>query len=126
MIRYLLSEKLPKSLKISDEKIDNARSKEYVHFRNGMESEWTPTYESRTTGKINSIDLIYFLRACGSNTVSISFLPYKRNARTEKPDLVFFGPKNTLENNQIGFILSTVCRPCFKFYEISFQLYIYF
>ena len=63
-----------KSLKISGEKIDNARSKEYVHFRNGTESEWTPTYESRTTGKINSIDLIYFLRACGSNTVRISFL----------------------------------------------------
>ena len=72
-----------KSLKKSAKKLDNVRSKEYVNFRNGTDSGWSPTNESRTTGKINSIDLIYFLRACGSNTVWISFLPYQRNFRTK-------------------------------------------
>ena len=64
-----------KSLKISNKKHDDIRSKEYNHFRNSTNSECSPANESRTTGKINSIDLIYFLRACGSNTVLISFSP---------------------------------------------------
>ena len=62
-----------KSLKISDKKLDDIRLKEYNHFRNNTNSEWSSANESRSTGKINSIDLIYFLRACGSNTVWISF-----------------------------------------------------
>ena len=81
---------LIKSLKMSGKRPDNIRPKEYIHFHKNTNSEWSPANESRTTGKINSIDLIYFLRACGSNTVSISLPPihvYSNVSQLKNPDI---------------------------------------
>ena len=61
-----------KSLKISDKKLNENWSKQNTHFHNNATSKSEPTKESRIIGKINSIDLFYFLRACGSNIGWIS------------------------------------------------------